>query len=64
MDTLWYFRSAYDKAREIKKKQDEYCEKVESEKLESLQGEKFPEDPQWEMLVDVLRGRVKVFNCP
>lgn len=49
---------SYDTARKIKEKQDAYC-------VKALQGQwtdlgEFPEDLQWEALVDVLRGRVKV----
>jgi hypothetical protein len=49
---------SYNKARKIKKSQDEYCSKAIAGQWEGL-GE-FPEDLQWEALVDVLRGRVKV----
>ncbi|KAJ7931230.1 carbohydrate esterase family 9 protein [Mycena leptocephala] len=60
MDTQWAFRQGYNTARIIKEKQDDYC-------LKALAGEwnglgDFPEDLQWEALVDVLRGRVKVQN--
>jgi hypothetical protein len=48
----------YDRARQIKEKQDAYCEQAFSGRWSGL-GE-FPEDLQWEALVDVLRGRVKV----
>ena len=48
----------YDRARQIKEKQDAYCEQASSGRWSDL-GE-FPEDLQWEALVDVLRGRVKV----
>ncbi|KAH9176445.1 carbohydrate esterase family 9 protein [Lactarius sanguifluus] len=58
MDTFWAFRQAYDRARQIKKEQDAYCEQAFSGRWSNL-GE-FPEDLQWEALVDVLRGRVKV----
>ncbi|KAH9012023.1 carbohydrate esterase family 9 protein [Lactarius pseudohatsudake] len=57
MDTFWAFRQAYDRARQIKKKQDAYCEQAFSGRWSDL-GE-FPEDLQWEALVDVLRGRVQ-----
>ncbi|KAJ7841313.1 carbohydrate esterase family 9 protein [Mycena olivaceomarginata] len=50
MDTIYAFRDAYNTASQIKKQQDEYCSKA----LE------FPESLQWEALVDVVRGRVKV----
>lgn len=52
-------RGSYNKAREIKIAQDEYCAKALSGDWNNLAPE-FPEDYQWEALVDVLRGRVKV----
>ncbi|KAH9853225.1 carbohydrate esterase family 9 protein [Lenzites betulinus] len=58
MDTAWAFREGYEKARQIKEAQDGYCAKATSGQWSGL-GE-FPEDLQWEALVDVLRGRVKV----
>ncbi|KAI0266867.1 carbohydrate esterase family 9 protein [Gloeopeniophorella convolvens] len=58
MDTVWAFRQAYDKARQIKEKQDAYCKQAFSGQWADL-GE-FPEELQWEALVDVLRGRVRV----
>ena len=59
MDTIWALRSAYNQAIKIKISQDEYCRKAESGLWESLDGP-FPDDFRWEMLVDVLRGKVKV----
>ncbi|KAF8217751.1 composite domain of metallo-dependent hydrolase [Mycena galopus ATCC 62051] len=58
MDTQWAFRQAYNTARMIKEKQDEYCTKVLAGAWTGL-GD-FPVDLQWEALVDVLRGKVKV----
>ncbi|KAM5537547.1 hypothetical protein V8D89_008760 [Ganoderma adspersum] len=58
MDTTWAFRQAYDKARQIKEAQDEYCAKAHRGDWLGLGA--YPEDLQWEALVDVLRGRVKV----
>ncbi|EMD37398.1 hypothetical protein CERSUDRAFT_114069 [Gelatoporia subvermispora B] len=58
MDTTWAFRQAYNNARQIKDAQDEYCAKAQAGEWAGLG--KFPEDLQWEALVDVLRGRVKV----
>ncbi|KAI1784449.1 composite domain of metallo-dependent hydrolase [Ganoderma leucocontextum] len=58
MDTAWAFRQAYDKARQIKEAQDEYCAKAARGDWVGLGA--YPEDLQWEALVDVLRGRVKV----
>ncbi|KAJ7698627.1 carbohydrate esterase family 9 protein [Mycena rosella] len=60
MDTQWAFRQAYNTARILKDKQDAYCGKALAGQWTGL-GE-FPEDLQWEALVDVLRGRVKVQN--
>ncbi|KAJ7164022.1 carbohydrate esterase family 9 protein [Mycena crocata] len=58
MDTIYAFREAYNTASQIKKSQDSYCTKALSDEWEGL-GE-FPESLQWEALVDVVRGRVKV----
>ncbi|TRM61307.1 hypothetical protein BD626DRAFT_502095 [Schizophyllum amplum] len=60
MDTFWQFREAYNKARLIKEAQDEYCEAALSDQWYQLEDKPFPEDLQWEALVDVLRGKVKV----
>ncbi|KAI0074160.1 carbohydrate esterase family 9 protein [Panus rudis PR-1116 ss-1] len=60
MDTIWGFREAYNKAREIKASQDQYCQNVLNGDWSTLTDSAFPEDLQWEALVDVLRGRVKV----
>ncbi|KAG6849988.1 hypothetical protein H0H93_002778 [Arthromyces matolae] len=61
--TIWFAdinSRSYDKARKIKDSQDRYCAKAQSNQWEGLSD--FPEDLQWEALVDVLRGRVKVHN--
>ncbi|KAJ7650701.1 carbohydrate esterase family 9 protein [Roridomyces roridus] len=58
MDTIYAFREAYNTANQIKQKQDTFCNNALSGQWEGL-GE-FPESLQWEALVDVLRGRVKV----
>ncbi|KAK0220507.1 carbohydrate esterase family 9 protein [Armillaria fumosa] len=60
MDTIWAFREAYHTARSIRNKQDEYCIKALAGQWSGL-GD-FPESLQWEALVDVLRGRVKIHN--
>jgi hypothetical protein len=54
--------SRYDKARQIKEKQDAYCSAALAGQWTGL-GE-YPEDLQWEALVDVLRGRVRVLRFP
>ncbi|PFH51541.1 hypothetical protein AMATHDRAFT_2992 [Amanita thiersii Skay4041] len=58
MDTIWSFRQAYETARKIKQEQDDYCDRALAGDWNGLGA--FPEDLQWEALVDVLRGRVKV----
>ncbi|TFK91321.1 composite domain of metallo-dependent hydrolase [Polyporus arcularius HHB13444] len=58
MDILWAFREAYEHARKLKVAQDDYCAKATRGDWTGL-GD-YPEDLQWEALVDVLRGRVKV----
>ncbi|KAJ6570163.1 carbohydrate esterase family 9 protein [Mycena vulgaris] len=58
MDTIYAFREAYNTASQIKKQQDDYCSTALANEWEGL-GE-FPESLQWEALVDVVRGRVKV----
>lgn len=53
-----YFTDRYDTARKIRDSQDQYCSKALAGEWSNL-GE-FPDELQWEALVDVLRGRVKV----
>ncbi|KZT06435.1 composite domain of metallo-dependent hydrolase [Laetiporus sulphureus 93-53] len=62
MDTAWSFRSAYNEARKIKVTQDMFCAKAEAGLWDEIKGQEYPENLQWEMLVDVLRGRVKISN--
>ncbi|KAF8844379.1 composite domain of metallo-dependent hydrolase [Paxillus ammoniavirescens] len=58
MDVTWALREAYNKARQLKESQDDYCSKITSGTHSDLGS--FPEDLEWEMLTDVLRGKVKV----
>jgi hypothetical protein len=60
LDSGWNFRAAYDSARKLRDAQDAFCAKVEFDSWDDLAGKTFPEDLQWESLVDVLRGRVKL----
>ena len=64
MDAVWSFRSAYNEARKVKNAQDAYCAKAEAGQWDAIQGQSFPKSLQWEALVDVLRGRVKVRTVP
>ncbi|KAG2041106.1 hypothetical protein BDR03DRAFT_1089407 [Suillus americanus] len=60
LDSGWNFRAAYDHARKLRDVQDAFCAKAESNSWDDLAGKTFPEDLQWESLVDVLRGHVKL----
>ncbi|KAJ7590873.1 composite domain of metallo-dependent hydrolase [Mycena floridula] len=55
MDRMWALRSAYQEAQKIKNAQDLFCKNDEVRP-----DEQFPESFQWEILVAVLRGQVKV----
>ena len=57
MDSAWEFRQAYNEGRKLKESQDQFCTKAEAGLWSELHA--FPEDLQWEALVDVLRGKVK-----
>ena len=59
MDIMWSYREAYKRASQIKATQDAYCAKAEAGLWNSI-SDNFPEGFQYEALVDVLRGRVKV----
>ena len=59
MDIMWAYRQAYQRASQIKAAQDAYCGKAEAGLWNSIV-DSFPEAYQYEALVDVLRGRVKV----
>ncbi|QRW21792.1 carbohydrate esterase family 9 protein [Rhizoctonia solani] len=59
-----HIKHGYNSAREVKQQQDAFCaapmlELASHTELRLVEG-KFPEDLQFEALVDVLRGRVKV----
>jgi imidazolonepropionase-like amidohydrolase len=58
MDNIWAFRQGYETARKIKTDQDNYCAAARDGRWNGLGA--FPQSLQWEALVDVLRGRVKV----
>ncbi|KAI6000811.1 hypothetical protein EDD15DRAFT_2362285 [Pisolithus albus] len=59
MDTVWAYRTLYDKGRQLKEKQDDYCAKVLNGTATEELGP-FPDDLQYEAVVDTLRGKVKV----
>ncbi|KAI0645593.1 hypothetical protein C8Q79DRAFT_1010536 [Trametes meyenii] len=60
MDTVWAVRDAYETARKIKVAQDNFCSHALSGDWSAIKGVQFPESLQWESLVEILRGRVKV----
>lgn len=59
MDTQWSLRSAYAHANALRLAQDAYCAKVEEGLWDPSQDD-VPSSENWEALVDVLRGKVKV----
>jgi hypothetical protein len=60
MDAAWNFRQAYHTANQVKIAQDTFCDAVEAGDWDTVDGQEIPEDYQWESLVDVLRGKVRV----
>lgn len=50
----------YETARKLKQRQDDFCATAKSGQWDDLEGKAFPEDLQWEAMVDILRGKVKV----
>lgn len=54
MDTAWNFRTAYNEGKMLKEKQERWCESPKT------QTEPFPQDLQWEIMADIIRGNVKV----
>ena len=56
----WFSIIRYNHARLIRDAQDAYCSSALSGDWASIVDTPFPEDLQWEALVDVLRGKVKV----
>ncbi|GAA5935728.1 hypothetical protein JCM1841_003651 [Sporobolomyces salmonicolor] len=61
LDLSWNFRSAFDSARTLKRKQEAFCSRALAAHArgEVEEGE-FPDDLKLEALVDVLRGKVLV----
>ncbi|CEL60594.1 hypothetical protein RSOLAG1IB_03832 [Rhizoctonia solani AG-1 IB] len=60
MDSIWNFRQAYNRARKVASKQDRYCASAQNGRWNEIREQDFPEDLEYESLVDVLRGRTKV----
>ena len=59
MDTMWALRSAFNQARTLRFQQDAYCAKAEAGLWGSID-DQFPESKESDLLIDVLRGKVKV----
>ncbi|OTA59273.1 composite domain of metallo-dependent hydrolase [Hypoxylon sp. EC38] len=56
----YWFRKAYDNARRLKREQDRWCETASATNgLRSITRE-YPRSLEWQTLVDVLRGDVRV----
>ncbi|KAK2463223.1 hypothetical protein APHAL10511_004878 [Amanita phalloides] len=58
MDNMWALRDAYMRARENVRKQDTFCRTGSVHNQSALTD--FPESYEWELLMEVLRGRAKV----
>ncbi|KAI0062927.1 composite domain of metallo-dependent hydrolase [Artomyces pyxidatus] len=58
MDSVWAWREAYNTAKKVKTAQDDYCLRAEAGNWDNLGS--FREDFQWQPLIDILRGKVKV----
>lgn len=61
-DEAWNFRSAFERARQVRESQDDFCAKVKSGMLDDAPPDAlhFPTNLEVDVLVDVLRGRTKV----
>ncbi|KAG2046505.1 hypothetical protein BDR06DRAFT_985564 [Suillus hirtellus] len=53
LDSAWNFCASYDHARKLRSIQDDFCAKAESGSWDDLAGKIFPEDLQWESLVNL-----------
>lgn len=63
MDEAWDFRRTFTAARELKRKQDAFCESARSASASlpaTLSEAEFPDDLELEALVALLRGKVKL----
>ncbi|KAL8278048.1 hypothetical protein RQP46_009508 [Phenoliferia psychrophenolica] len=61
MDEGWATRSSFEKATKLKVSQDEFCDRaIRASNAKTVLAEKFPDDLEWEALVALLRGKVKL----
>lgn len=56
----YWFRFAYDQARQLKRKQDQWCEKATNSEGRQMITTEYPRSLEWQTLVDVLRGDMRV----
>ncbi|KAI1377768.1 composite domain of metallo-dependent hydrolase [Hypoxylon crocopeplum] len=56
----YWFRKAYDNARRLKREQDRWCEAASTAKGAMLITQEYPRSLEWQTLVDVLRGDMRV----
>ena len=59
MDAAWTLRAAYAQASQARRAQDAFCSAAQAGLWQGL-GD-YPEASQWDLLIDVLRGKVKVY---
>ncbi|KAI8965596.1 hypothetical protein F5Y11DRAFT_367932 [Daldinia sp. FL1419] len=56
----YWFRKAYDNARRVKREQDRWCEAASTANGLASLAKEYPRSLEWQTLVDVLRGDVRV----
>lgn len=56
----YWFRRAYEAARRVKAEQDRWCDAAASPAGRQLLASEYPRSLEWQTLVDVLRGDVRV----
>ncbi|KAF4121422.1 Amidohydrolase family [Geosmithia morbida] len=56
----YWFRKAYDNARRLKQEQDMWCEAASTTAGRESLSTEYPRSLEWQTLVDVLRGNVRV----
>lgn len=56
----YWFRKAYDNARRLKREQDRWCETASTPRGLMSITQEYPRSLEWQTLVDVLRGDVRV----
>lgn len=56
----YFFRHAMEQARDLKQRQDRWCQSVSVPGKPTLPREPYPESLQWQTLVDLIRGDIRL----